>query len=334
MRRIAMLVSALAMVALCAVADTKETVTINGTALSQQATRMVFDGDNVTLTFSDGTSQTADMESVNVAFDYVAVFGDDADENLCSINTFGGKNVTAKVNRSFQAGQWATICLPFDMSQAQIADIFGQGTAVAKFNNFAEKAFYFTSTESIKAGVPYLIKPALETAPFTVEGVLVGTMAEGSTAMADGASFVGTLSEVSPQGRAFYLSDDSKLKLLANGTIIPLHAYIAQQSENTGLIKGDINGDKAVSVVDVMIVVGYIIGNVTEIVFSQADINGDGSIDVTDVMSIVWMILHSAESDYDNFRVFVDGEETGILFGGRGSGLDADANAATLDNNE
>ena len=47
---------------------TGQTITINGLAVNKTATELTFDGDNVILHFSDGTSQSADMESVSIVF--------------------------------------------------------------------------------------------------------------------------------------------------------------------------------------------------------------------------------------------------------------------------
>ncbi len=47
-------------------AETKQEVIINGTTTNRQITRLQFDGDQVTATFSDNSSQTLDMESLHI----------------------------------------------------------------------------------------------------------------------------------------------------------------------------------------------------------------------------------------------------------------------------
>lgn len=70
---------------------TGQTITINGLAVNKTATELTFDGDNVILHFSDGTSQSADMESVSIVFNnsttglnqiQTFVFNDIADGSL------------------------------------------------------------------------------------------------------------------------------------------------------------------------------------------------------------------------------------------------------------
>ena len=53
--------------------DNRQTVTINGQTVVQKATKLTFDGDNVVVHFADGTQQSADMEQVTLAFDWVTV---------------------------------------------------------------------------------------------------------------------------------------------------------------------------------------------------------------------------------------------------------------------
>lgn len=51
-------------------ADNKQTVTINGQTVDKTVSEITFDGDNVTLSYSDGTSATEDMSLVKLAFAY------------------------------------------------------------------------------------------------------------------------------------------------------------------------------------------------------------------------------------------------------------------------
>lgn len=51
-------------------ADNKQTVTINGQSVGKTVTEITFNGDNVTLSYNDGTSTTEDMSLVKLAFTY------------------------------------------------------------------------------------------------------------------------------------------------------------------------------------------------------------------------------------------------------------------------
>lgn len=52
--------------------DVKQVVTINGTANEKTVQTITFEGDNVSLLYTDGTSETADMEAVAISFEYEA----------------------------------------------------------------------------------------------------------------------------------------------------------------------------------------------------------------------------------------------------------------------
>jgi len=51
-------------------ADDVQTVTIDGSAVNKQVSAIAFDGDNLTLTYTDGTkSESIDMSTVIITFD-------------------------------------------------------------------------------------------------------------------------------------------------------------------------------------------------------------------------------------------------------------------------
>lgn len=61
---------------------------------------------------------------------------------------------------------------------------------------------------------------------------------------------------------------------------------------NPKLIMGDVNTDRLVSVADVMVTVGHVLGKEPQIFHKRAaDINGDGQITVADIMGIVNILL-------------------------------------------
>ena len=55
-------------VAFTAQAGNVQTLVINGEKVEKVVARITFEGDNVVLTFSDQTAQTADMENVKLSF--------------------------------------------------------------------------------------------------------------------------------------------------------------------------------------------------------------------------------------------------------------------------
>ena len=64
-----------------------------------------------------------------------------------------------------------------------------------------------------------------------------------------------------------------------------------------GLVKGDANGDKRVSITDAVGIVNYILGNTSASSYNvAADVNSDGQITITDAVGVVNIILNSGGS--------------------------------------
>ncbi len=62
--------AAAALACLPTMAESKQTVTINGVVSAQSIKKITFDGDQLTMTFTDGTTQTEDVTALNVAISY------------------------------------------------------------------------------------------------------------------------------------------------------------------------------------------------------------------------------------------------------------------------
>ena len=208
-------------------ADSGETITIDGNNVDLFAERITFSGNNLTLHYADGTDVTVDMSLVNIHFNYTAELSDAADnDNAATLSLFGDKTVDVKVTRTIKTGQWSPICLPFAMTAEQIANTFGTGTKVAAFQNAADNNLAFESTTAIEAGLPYLVQPTQEVTEFTVEQVLMHNLTTGATASNRDWSFVGTIPETTPTGNVFYFANGNVLRPLSSGNIKALRAYL------------------------------------------------------------------------------------------------------------
>lgn len=60
------------LLALCspAAADNEQTITIGGSIVEKYAQKLTFDGNNITITFEDGSAETADMSTVSIDLTY------------------------------------------------------------------------------------------------------------------------------------------------------------------------------------------------------------------------------------------------------------------------
>lgn len=104
------------------------------------------------------------------------------DENSESntIEAKTGVNVTLK--RTMVKGEWNTICLPFEVSEKQAKDAFGEGVKIATLNKKSTGttiSFEDISILGIPASEPCLIKPSID---YPAEGYIFKdvTIAEGA----------------------------------------------------------------------------------------------------------------------------------------------------------
>ena len=71
------------------------------------------------------------------------------------------------LTRTFKAGQWTTLTLPFNLTEEEVQRIFGAGTQLIQLNNgtingnAARLEFIYHEIQNVLPGHPYLIKPTL-----------------------------------------------------------------------------------------------------------------------------------------------------------------------------
>lgn len=111
------------------------------------------------------------------------------------------------INRTLKAGQWSTLCLPFDLDEEQIAragisDVqMLAGVTVKGDTGFAS----FAPVSEMEAGKPYLVRANEETA-LSFSDVFV-KVAEPEALAVDGAVMQGSYCRNSLEG-VYYISDD------------------------------------------------------------------------------------------------------------------------------
>lgn len=98
----------------------------------------------------------------------LVAFGDQAD-NTAKIDEYADKVVDAYINRTFpNTDEWYTLCLPFDMDEAQLAATFGAGYTLATLGNSEDRGslihLNFNYVNTLEAGKPYLLRPGVSTA--------------------------------------------------------------------------------------------------------------------------------------------------------------------------
>lgn len=123
------------------------------------------------LPFADGAGRW-DVDyivgSSNEKPNTLVAFGDQAD-NTAKITEYADKVVDAYINRTFpNTDEWYTLCLPFDMDEAQLAATFGAGYTLATLGNSEDRGslihLNFNYVNTLEACKPYLLKPGVSTA--------------------------------------------------------------------------------------------------------------------------------------------------------------------------
>ena len=222
-------------------AQTTESITINGASSEGFITNISFSGNDAMVTYENGTPQTIDMAGLSIDFDYVALL-DDADDDQTStmMNTFGGKEVNVELSRPIASGQWNTLCVPFNMSADQIESVFGAGTSVAVFSNAENDVVNFSTANEITAGIPCILYPANTVNKISLSNIpLKNFLAPGSVKSTD-YTFVGTLATTSPAGTIFYFANGNQIKkLTAEGSIKAFRAYFSSNGQEARLFSVD-----------------------------------------------------------------------------------------------
>ena len=262
-----------------------------------------------------------------------------------SNNHFGGfdkrikSRVTLKGRTLYKDGSWNTLCLPFSISSlagtplegATVMELDVTNTYDGKQTGFDTNAnilhLYFKGTQSITAGIPYLIKwdagnTADITNPVFYERTIINERPDTIKSSDGLVSFVGFYSPVSlakDDKTVLYLDADNILSYPnTDMNINSCRASFRLVNELPNHDLGDVNGDKAISIADVMMLVNDIIGNVNaNFIAENADINGDQQISVADVMALVGIVIGG---NSDTFKLVTNLDDTPINYGGGGSG--------------
>lgn len=109
----------------------------------------------------------------------VPIYLNDEADNASKIAANANKTRDVLFTRTFpQTGEWYTLCLPFDMSEAQMTATFGAGYTLATMTGAEDRGslihLNFDYVRAMEAGKPYLLRPgtAVTVAP-TISAVTI-----------------------------------------------------------------------------------------------------------------------------------------------------------------
>lgn len=182
-------------------------------AARQDGPRRAYVNDNIlTLTESDDWSSKGMQEYKGKSFEHVTL------------------------TRKFTKNQWNTICLPFNVSEKQVEDVFGVGTQLIIYNgiknvegqNIAQ--FLRHVDQNILAGQPYFIYPTKDITTLNFTDVTIPTdlqVRSYGNDDEDGLKMVGTLSQTDVARYDYYVNTNTGAITRYTGAGTKLNAYRA-----------------------------------------------------------------------------------------------------------
>lgn len=131
-----------------------------------------------------------------------------------------GKAYDVKLTRTLTANVWNTICLPFDVTAEQIADVLKSAGNVKEYDreDASKQTIYFKDATTMVAGKPYLIKPTESAKELVFKGVKI-TEYSASSSLGNDYGVCGTFVpyKLSTDGTDLFLKTDGKFYVPAEG---------------------------------------------------------------------------------------------------------------------
>ena len=155
-------------------------------------------------------------------------------DNTDILAEHNGDMISVDLTRTLHPESYNSICLPFDLSQEQINQLFGSDCKLQELTQASVSdeslELNFTASDHLEAGKPYLIQPSISvTNPFVVNAVISDNLVNCD--LGD-VLFVGTFSPVDlPNSEnILFLKDANTLYLSQGGQLPGLRAYFSLQS--------------------------------------------------------------------------------------------------------
>lgn len=130
--------------------------------------------------------------------------------------TFTGSYVDVTLKRKLNTNEWNTLCLPFPLSAAQIAELWGADSKVAILSGDSDTKLFFSTCDNIEAGKPCLLEPINVNANHTYEikDIDVSTWVENNSELqyvAGNTRMVGFFSPETVKEGSYVFGDANKM---------------------------------------------------------------------------------------------------------------------------
>lgn len=155
------------------------------------------------------------------------------------LKTESGKAYDVTLTRTLTAGVWNTICLPFDVTAEQIADVLKSAGNVKEYDreDATKQTIYFKDATTMVAGKPYLIKPTESAKELVFKGVKITEYEPNKNVGGDNYAVYGTFGKytMKTDGTELFLKTDGKFYVPAVGkeTMKGFRAYFYNMNGGT-----------------------------------------------------------------------------------------------------
>jgi len=175
------------------------------------------------------------------------------DENVAgSVYDDDIENANITLKRTFSAGNWNTIALPFDLSDAETKAAFGSDAVVATCTetangNNSDIAFNKAANAAITANTPVLLKTSTSESTFTFNGKTI----KAGEAKSEGTNFdfVGTYAATTTIAEGDYFIGSNQLWKSAGATTIKgTRAYLKAKTAGARIANFLIDGDETTGI--------------------------------------------------------------------------------------
>lgn len=150
----------------------------------------------------------------------------------------------ASLNRTFTAGNWSTVCLPFTLETITVNTLLNNGCAVKGMTGYdsVQQEVTFGDVNTMSTGVPYLFKCSdLKTKPFeNIDITNPEAISTGPYNVTDNnLTFKGTyeLVELSPTGSTIYGYKENQFVKVVSGNSVKVQPFRAYM-ELAGVVGG------------------------------------------------------------------------------------------------
>lgn len=146
-------------------------------------------------------------------------------------------------------GEWETVCLPFALTAAQVAEVFGEGTKLAALTGSEGETLEFSTVTALEAGTPYLLLPTVAFTSKELEGVTL--MAGAPVAVSEaGLAFTGVYEPTKIDQGDLFIAAGNKLKPSdGESAMKAFRAYFDVVGEGSGAKMFVVNGEEATGIV-------------------------------------------------------------------------------------